>query len=596
MEAMLCHGPGDVQGDDLGIDDEIALHICWLYRVWPQGHRSKGRRLVQRGILSRPKGRAKSEIAGALMCAEALGPVRCDGFDANGDPVGAPVTYPFIRCLATEEEQAGNTYDNVVFMLTEGEAANEFDFDVGRSAETSTKVIIREPGGGEIRQSSAGDASKDGGKESCATADETHLYHPKGLRAMYRTVSRNTGKRKKAEPWIYDTTTAWEPGENSIAEQAGEKYAHLSVEESVVKHGVLYDHNQGDEPKRFGDKRSLKKAIRVGYGPAAAWMDFDRIVKIIRDAEDPEAEAYRYWLNRPRPGAAHWLAPDEIAKVLTTDVPKEGSAVAAGFDGSDVDDHTVLWIATQDRLYVPVGIWAPSEEEAGWRNDVSAAVRWAFENFIVVRLYGDPPWWQHEMGDWAADHSDPNRRSTLPVMEWWTNRDTEMGRACGAFRTDLRRGGLRINPTPLYTDPLRYVRDKVIRGSEDGKPLAVAHLENARTRKVKIKLEDRAEEAYVVRKDRPGSPKKIDSAPGIVLANEALSDALKLGEFDDLTRTYATAAWQESGKSAGGGKKKVAKADYLPCRGCKKPIHPKLHEPDAAEEGLCLRCREGGGK
>ena len=52
--------------------------------------------------------------------------MRCDGFDANGDPVGVPVHYPFIRCLATEESQAGNTYDNVEYMLTEGKAADAF--------------------------------------------------------------------------------------------------------------------------------------------------------------------------------------------------------------------------------------------------------------------------------------------------------------------------------------------------------------------------------------------------------------------------------------------------------------------------------------
>jgi hypothetical protein len=81
--------PGDVQGDVWEIDDEFALFLCWLYRVWPKGPPLAGRRLVQRGILSRPKGRAKSELAGGFVCAEALGPVRCDGFDANGDPVGS---------------------------------------------------------------------------------------------------------------------------------------------------------------------------------------------------------------------------------------------------------------------------------------------------------------------------------------------------------------------------------------------------------------------------------------------------------------------------------------------------------------------------
>lgn len=532
IETYLVHGPGDVQGDRVAIDDEIAIHLCWLYRVHPQGQENAGRRLIHRGIFSRPKGRAKSELAGMLACAEALGPVRCDGFDANGDPVGAPVRYPFIRCLATEEEQSGNTYDNVVFMLREGEVANEYAVDPGL-----TRTFIKGPGGGEIVPSTAASASKDGGKETFAVADETHLYITNQLRAMYRTVARNTGKRKEAEPWMFDTTTAWQPGERSIAEQAADRYAHLPAEEASAKHGVLYDHLQGDEPKRFGDDRSLKKALRPGYGPAAEWMDFGRIVRVIRDAEDPVAEAYRYWLNRPRAAASHWLAPDEIQAVLSESGVEEGALVGGGFDGSLSDDHTVLWLCSEDGVLIPVGIWAQPIDwpvDSEWqvpRDEVSDAVGWMFETFEVVRFYCDPPWWQEEIGKWAAQYSDPARAGTLPVMEWWTHRDSPMAVACGALRTGIRLGDVEINPEPLRTEPQ----------SRNGKPLAVWHFENARTRKVRVKLEDRAEEAHVVRKERPGSALKIDSVPGAVLALKARDDARREGEFTK--KTYRRAVW-----------------------------------------------------
>jgi hypothetical protein len=26
------HGPGDVQGEPIALDDEMALHLCWAYR------------------------------------------------------------------------------------------------------------------------------------------------------------------------------------------------------------------------------------------------------------------------------------------------------------------------------------------------------------------------------------------------------------------------------------------------------------------------------------------------------------------------------------------------------------------------------------
>jgi hypothetical protein len=598
IEQLLVHGPGDIEGDPIEIDDEIALFICWLYRLHPADHQLAGRRLARRAILSRPKGRAKSEHAGEIVCAEALGPVRFDHWAeagevswwdyeyAKGEPVGRPVRSPFIRCLATEEDQAGNTYDNVVVMLTQGRIADEFGLRMGKEVGLTRTFL---PDGGEIRPSTSGDASKDGGLESCSVADETHLYVLPGLRKMYRTVSRNTGKRKDGEPLMLDTTTAWAPGEHSIAEQAAEKYAHLDVEECLTRHGVLYDHRQGEEPKRFNDDRSLIKAIREGYGPAADWMDFRRIVQIIREAEDPEEEAYRYWLNRPRAAASHWLDPAAIAAVLDQFDVEPGSMIGLGFDGSENDDHTVLMGATEDGDLFTIGYWTPEGDDLGWRQEVMSAVDWAYETFQVVRHYGDPPWWQEEMGKWAAKYSDPERPGTLPVAEFWTNVDSKMAIACGALRSAINRGlrsdsnpgGIRINPVPLRTDEEHRA----------GKTLLQWHFENARKRKIRIKLEDRAEEAHVVRKERPGSPLKIDGVTSSALARRARDDGQKQGEF--VKQTYGRASW--TGGRRSGRQQKVERDDYLPCRGCGQPIHPRLHEPDAAEHGRCFKCRSKAG-
>lgn len=525
IEAYLPHGPGDVQGEPWVIDDEIALFILWAYRVYPQDHQRAGRRMVQRAILSRPKGRAKSEIAGGLDCAEALGPVRCDGFDAEGEPVGVPVRYPFVRCMATEEDQSGNTYDNVRYMLEEGEAGNEYAVDVGL-----TRTFIKEAGGGEIVPSTSGDASKDGGKESKATADETHLYVLPKLRQMYGTVARNTGKRKEAEPWILDTTTAWQPGERSVAEQAAERYAHLDVAEAVEKFGVLYDHRQGPEPKRFGDNRSLIKAMREAYGPAAEWMDFERIVRVIRDAEDPEDTAYRYFLNRPRAAASHWLVPTEVRAVIGEVQWSDGDPMALGFDGSENDDHSVLKACTKDGDLFTIGAWTPKGDDLGWRQEVRDAVAWAFDNFKVVRMYGDPAWWNSEMGDWAAAYGSP------PVTEFWTSGKSEakMAIATGALRAEVKHGTITIDPRPVRTEEIFVdAKGKAVAESA-GTSLVQWHYENARTRKVRIRKEDdtETEDAILVRKERKGSALKIDSVPADVLARRARDDALKLGEFE----------------------------------------------------------------
>lgn len=540
-EHFLCHGPGDVEGDDYELDDELTLFSCWMYRLHPAGHKLAGRRLAQRAILSRPKGRAKSEFAGAFVCGEALGPVRFSHWAAagevsywgyeysEGEPVGRPVRSPFIRCLATEEDQSGNTYDNVFTMLTQGRAAEHFGLREGREVGLTRTFI---PTGGEIVPSSSGNASKDGGLESASVADETHLYVSDQLRGMYRTVSRNTGKRGEAEPLMLDTTTAWQPGENSVAEQAAGRYADMPVEVAIDKHGVLYDHRQGDLPKRFGDNRSLIKALRPGYGPAAERMDFERIVRIIRDAEDPEQEAHRFWLNRPPTSTAHWLQPEEIKPVLEEFDVAPGEPIGVGFDGSETDDHTGLMGCNAAGDLFTIGLWRPLGN-LGWRQEVMDAVAWTFDFFKVVRFYGDPAWWQEEMAKWAAEHGSP------PVTEFWTGGRSEgkMAIACGALRTAIRRqvaedeARIKINPVPLRTPELR----------EAGKTLLQWHFENARTRKVVVKLEDRAEQAWTVQKERSGSPLKIDGVPASVLARRARDDGVKAGEFKQ--RKYRRAAW-----------------------------------------------------
>ncbi len=592
IEWGLVHGPGDIEGEEIEIDDEIALFLCWVYRLHPADHKEAGRRLLQRAVLSRPKGRAKSETAGEIVCAEALGPVRFDhwaeegevsswGYEyEEGEPVGRPVRSPFIRCLATEEDQAGNTYDNVVVMLTQGRVAEEFGLNFGKEVGLTRTFL---PSGGEIRPSTSGNESKDGGLETLSVADETHLYILPKLRKMYGTVARNTGKRKDGEPWMLDTTTAWQPGERSVAEQAGDKYAHLDVEEAVLKRGVLYDHRQGDEPKRFGDDRSLIKALKTGYGPAADWMDFKRIVKIIRDAEDPEEDAYRYWLNRPRAAASHWLSPEEVRAVIGRVEVSKGDPIGLGFDGSENDDHTLLKGCTAAGDLFTIGAWTPKGADLGWREEVRDAVAWAFDYFDVVRFYGDPAWWNEEMGKWAAEHGSP------PVTEFWTGGRSEpkMAVATGALRTEVKHATITIDLVPLRTEEIKVNAQGDPKA--DGTSLVQWHYENARTRKIRVKKEDDTEtqDAILVRKERKGSHLKIDAVPADVLAKRARDDALKLGEFEDRGKTFGRAAWQDGGKP----RKKVAKSDYLPCVECGKKIHPALHRPDRPEKGRCRRCR-----
>jgi phage terminase large subunit-like protein len=150
-----------------------------------------------------------------------------------------------------------------------------------------------------------------------------------------------------------------------------------------------------------------------------------------------------------------------------------------------------------DGFLFPIGIWAkPSGIEGNWwqvpRSDVLAAVREAYGRYDVVRGYFDP----HE---WRSDIEDLQEKFGESVVPWATSRDVAMGAALDRLRTDL------INGTAWHS----------------GDPVVMEHLRNTYVR--------RKGTARLVRKEHPGSDRKIDSTVGLTLAYEARADAITAG-------------------------------------------------------------------
>lgn len=412
IETYLCHGPGDVIGQKIELDDEFYAFIVKAYRINPE----TGRRVYRRAFLSRAKGRAKSELAGMLVCAEALFPVRCDGWDARGEPVGRPVQSPFIRCLATEEGQSGNTYDNVSTMLEHvaEKYGDEYPgIDIGRSAASSSRIVLHHQRG-EITPSTASSASKDGGKESFAVFDETHLYVLPELRSMHKTVRFNLRKRKDAEPWGLETSTMYEPGRDSVAEATHTYYK--AIREGRIRDpeaaGLLFDHRQAPNGVDLSDREALLAGLREAYGPAAEWMDLDGIIAEIWDPQSPPSDSRRFWLNQPVAAEDALLDPADWAKNASAERLQPGDQITLGFDGGKSDDATALIaMRVRDRLVQPIGIWEKPEGPAGqgWevdREHVDERVQWAFGQFKVLAFFADVKLWESYIDTWSVRHRD----------------------------------------------------------------------------------------------------------------------------------------------------------------------------------------------
>lgn len=506
-EELLCHGPGDLAEEPLEFDDELYAFIVGCYALDPKS----GRRLVKKACLSRAKGRAKSEVAGVFVCLEALGPVRFDhwatddeppswwGYEyEEGEPVGRRVKSPFVRVLATEEGQTGNTYDNVNLMLTKGEIARSITgLDVGL-----TRTII--PGGGKIEPCTAGAASKDGGKETFAVADETHLYVLPSLRSMYRTVSRNLTKRKAAEPWMLDTTTWFAPGEHSIAESTAREAENIA-EGRTKNYGLYYDHLHAIPPEDPTDDKAVVRALKQAAGAGAKWMDHESRLADIRKPETDWDDACRYFFN-----TLDAAAEDFVELVLWRALKggaslSERETVALGFDGSDSGGDLTALVAVRwpDFHIQRLNTWEkPTTAGPDWqvpRLEVRDAIRTAMETYNVLRLFADPPYWRSEIAEWQAEYGDKK------VVSFPTFSDTKMVPACDSFTTMVRAGQV----------------------SHDGDQLLDTHVGNAKRRKTRTGW----------RPDKKSETRHIDALIASILAVAGLIDAVAKGDATAETDT-----------------------------------------------------------
>ena len=518
LEAYACHGPGDVEGEPLNFrnDPDFEAFIIDAYELDPQ----TGRRKVEKGVISAPKGRAKSELAGLIGVAEAVGPVRFDGWDAQGQPVGRPVRSPFIRALATEEKQAGHTFQNIAFVLGEwGQDRHpEVYGGIKGIGDYRSAQNIYLPDGGECRSSTSGSASKDGGKETFVVPDEVHLYVLPELRGMYATVMRNLPKRKLAEPWALLTTTACKLGEQSVWEVLEKQWKR-----GELGPAWLVYHREAKGRVDIEDRERTLRQLREVYGaamhPETGWMAPERTYRTMTDPTEcrDEAEAARYYLNRSMSGSDAWIAQrvvedaqegakakaDTTADVLA--VVAAGEAISLGFDGSLNDDSTAIrGCRMSDGFRFTIGLWEKPERTATWevpRREVMDRMRWALSTYTVSRAYCDPHEWRSDIEALADEFGDET------VVAWPTSRDTPMAAALDRLRTDIIKG-----------DTMQS-RDAAV----------LAHYGNAYQR-VRGKL-------VLVRKEYPNSPRKIDSVVTDALAYEARADALAAGWTSKPSRT-----------------------------------------------------------
>lgn len=508
IEDNLIFGPGDLRGEPAVLDPEKRGLIARMYEVYPADHKFAGRRRFRRVGISLRKGSAKTEFLAWIAAAELHpdAPVRCIGWDEDGDPIGTGVTDPYIPLVAYTEEQSEElAYGTLLAVLAEGPLAEDFDLGLTR--------IMRKDGAGKAVALAGAPGARDGARTTFQAFDESHRMTHQRLKDAHRTMLANLPKRRLADPWSLETTTAFSPGEGSVAEGTME-YARAVHEGRVKDSKLFFFHRQASGKHDLETAKGLRAAIVEASGPVAEWSDIDGIAEQWQDPTADRLFLERVWLNRPVKTSAQ--AFDVATWRLLADergLPEPGRVITLGFDGARFRDATAIVGCDVETGYLfLLGLWEKPRVDDNWEvpvSDVRQAMDDAFDRWAVWKLYADPPYWEETIDQWAGKFGDDR------VHEWWTNRNKAIGYACRAFGGAISAGDL----------------------THDGDASLTRHIGNATRKDLRIR-DDEDKPLWAIQKERSDSPLKIDGAMAAILSWEARGDALAAGVLADRISVY----------------------------------------------------------
>lgn len=506
IEECAIFGPGSLQGQPAKLDPEKRAALYRMYEVYPRGHRLAGRRRYKRCGISWRKGLAKTEFMAWVAFAELHpdGPVRCDGFDAAGNPTGRPVVAPYIPMLAVTAEQVEElAYGALYYMVTEGPDADLFD-------STNERIVRLSPSGradGKAVPLSNSPGSRDGARTTFQCFDEPHrLILPRQVEA-HETMVANLEKRVLEDPWGLYVGTAGEIGQVSIAEGLHQE-AELIAKGDLTNPQLFYFHREASPHHDLDSLEDRIAAVTEATGPVGEYGP-GQFESIARQWERPTADkAYleRVWLNRWVKSARQAFDAKRWAELGTAPPIEPGSFITWGFDGARYRDSTGIVITDiptgRQRLWAlwerPLDVedWQISEEQ------VIDSLDQLHSQMNVWRGYYDPFYWDETMRTAAGKYGDK------VVVEWRTNRTQAMAWAVRRYREAQADGSCTWSPS----DPLAQHFSR--------------HMAAAGRNPVNV-WDDSGEQLFILAKIHPD--RKFDAAMAGNLSWECRLDALKAG-------------------------------------------------------------------
>jgi len=417
-----------------------------------------------------------------------------------GESMGRPWAKPLMQLMATSDDQVDNVYAPLKAMLKHGWDADRY---------TVGEEFTRLPSDGLIESVTSSAQSRLGNPIIFCGQDETGLYTDTNkLRKPAETMRRGAAAMGGRS---IETTNPYDPGEDSVAQRTWESKVRdvfrfwLNPDEELsLKH-------EDGTPLSFwrqGERRKILAHVYQGITHIERNIEGIEGEALEIGEKDP-GQAERFYGNRALSGHGVWMAPERWNNRAKPRKVEPKTQVTAGFDGSDTDDWTGFRVETragyQFTPKFPDGrpmIWNPADYGGQVpRLEVSAGLAHIVATYDLVRLYGDPPYWESEMDEWSELYDTDERPR---IIRWYTKRATQMHAAAERLYVDLGKADSGF--------------------WHDGCEITKLHVEA--THKTPRPSADQPGR-YILRK--PGDGRKIDMAIPSVLAHEAWGDVTTAG-------------------------------------------------------------------
>lgn len=498
--------------------NEQLAFVVHHYRLKLGAHRGQlaPAFVYRRSQLVRPQKWGKNPMIAAQICAEAVGPVLFAGWARDdeawvcsehacecgwvyeyepGEPMGMAWPTSLIQITATSEDQTDNTYDALRPMIDNG-PLREVIIKTGEE-------FIRLPNGRiDIVTSNA--RSRLGQRVTFVPQDETGLWLPiTGMLKVAHTQRRGLAGMGGRSVEI---TNAWDPSENSLAQQTYES----------GRPDIYKDYRIPPVRLSYRNKAERRKVHRFNY-EGSPWVDVDAIEGEAAELlEFDPAQAERFFGNRLVAGAGNAFELERWNELVDVERHVEpGSLITIGVKGARFADAMAI-VATDvtSGHQWPLGIWerpkdAPDDYEHP-AAEITGAITEAFERFEPWRAYIDPQYIEYLVDGWRGKWGEKR------VIEWFTHRPRAMAFAVRAYRSAQTAGDL----------------------SHDGDGDLARHIGNARKQPVNVK-DDEGRPMWTLQKERAGSPLEIAGAIAGVLSWEARGDAIAAGATKRRARRVA---------------------------------------------------------